>query len=573
MSLLRLFRKQEGFALIMAVGVLGVLTIAGTTVMVYTTSNTRIAQRSKSDETSFSLSEAALNNTMAVLSNPSNNALDPDLLPGTEATASSANYENGTAKWYGVLDRNTAVWTVTALGLYNNPSGPGAAQVKRKLTAKVPVTPSFSQPNNNPAWNYIYARATGSTCDVTLANNLSGQSQFYIAGNLCLSNNVTISSTSLIVRGSLDLANNAQVGASTSMSTRVETYVGVNCRYGGGSWATPCTGNQDSRSTYSKMNPPTYVVGVNNIAPLIPEPEADYAAWYENAIPGPSQNCSVTSGTPPTFDNNYSNRDNSVSTVFELTPASSYTCRVGPGASSTLGGAMNATQATLSVASASGFPTSAFRVRIDNELLDVTGGFGTTNWTVARGVNGTTAASHVISQTVQWDTPPSGEISWNATTKMLTVSGTIYIDGSLKVTNGSLNQYNGQATLYLSGTFVVDNGAKLCGGVSGSNCDFAAWNPNTEMLTIVADGNGGQAGVGNGVKVDNNGQFQGGLFATSAVEFTNNARSDGPIVGSTVKFNNNVQNDQFPTITVVPVGMPGSPIVYAQPNPPQMFAG
>ncbi len=93
------------------------------------------------------------------------------------------------------------------------------------------------------------------------------------------------------------------------------------------------------------------------------------------------------------------------------------------------------------------------------------------------------------------------------------------------------------------------------------------------MLTIVTNGNGGQAGTGNGIMVENNGQYQGGLFATSAVEFTNNARSDGPIVGSTVKFNNNVQNDQFPTITVVPVGMPGSPIVYAQPNPPQMFAG
>ncbi len=126
------------------------------------------------------------------------------------------------------------------------------------------------------------------------------------------------------------------------MSTRVETYVGGNCRYGGGSWATPCTGNQDSRKIFSKMNPPSYVVGVNNVAPLIPEPAADFAMWYENAIPGPSQNCSATSGTPPTFDNNYANRDNSVSTVFELTPASSYKCRVGPGASSTLAGAMNA---------------------------------------------------------------------------------------------------------------------------------------------------------------------------------------------------------------------------------------
>ena len=73
------------------------------------------------------------------------------------------------------------------------------------------------------------------------------------------------------------------------MATRVETYVGGNCRYGGGSWATPCTGNQDSRNIYSKKDPPSYIVGVNNIAPLIPEPAADWPTWYENSIPGPAQ--------------------------------------------------------------------------------------------------------------------------------------------------------------------------------------------------------------------------------------------------------------------------------------------
>jgi hypothetical protein len=93
------------------------------------------------------------------------------------------------------------------------------------------------------------------------------------------------------------------------------------------------------------------------------------------------------------------------------------------------------------------------------------------------------------------------------------------------------------------------------------------------MLTIIAEGTGGDAGVENSIKIDNNGQIQGGLFGQGAVEFSNNARSDGPIVGSTVKFNNNVQNDQFPTITVVPAGMPGADVVYAQPNPPEMFAG
>ena len=66
-----------------------------------------------------------------------------------------------------------------------------------------------------------------------------------------------------------------------------------------------------------------------------------------------------------------------------------------------------------------------------------------------------------------WDNSnASGELSWNATTKTLTVKGTIFIDGSAKVANGAFNTYNGQATIYLSGTFYLDG--KLCGGVSGA---------------------------------------------------------------------------------------------------------
>jgi hypothetical protein len=563
-------KAQTGSALVITMGTLAVLTISSTTVVAYSTSNARSGSDSKENERSFSLSEAGLNNAMAVLANPVNNALDSDLLPSTEATASSATYEGGTAKWYGTLDRATAMWTITALGLHNNPTGSGVAQVRRKLVAKVPVIPTNTQPNNNPAWNYIFARATGSPCDVTLSNNLSGQSRFYVAGNLCLNNNVDITSESLIVRGNLDLSNNADVG---TIGSRVETYVGGNCRYGGGSWTTPnCGGNQDSRHVFSKIMPGGSV-GVNSAAPLIPEPEADWPAWYENASPGPAQSCTSSSGTPPTFDNNYPDRNNSLGT-FELAAASSYSCRVGPGANTTLTGAMNSSQTTVSVASATGFPTSAFRIRIDDEYMNVTGGFGTTTWTVQRGVNGSTAASHVTSQTLTWDdSNASGMIIWNATTKTLTLKGTIFVDGSASITNGTINKYDGQATLYLSGVFYVNNGSKLCGGVSGSECAFAAWNPNNELLTIVTNSSGGTAGVGNGILIDNNGQFQGGLFATYDVEFSNNSRSDGPIVGRTVKLANNVQNDQFPTITTVPAGMPGNPEVYAQPNPPQLFAG
>jgi Multicopper oxidase len=58
-------------------------------------------------------------------------------------------------------------------------------------------------------------------------------------------------------------------------------------------------------------------------------------------------------------------------------------------------------QTSVGIASAAGFPTTGnFYVRIDNEVLLVTGGQGTTTWTVARGQLGTTAATHANGATV-----------------------------------------------------------------------------------------------------------------------------------------------------------------------------
>jgi len=138
------------------------------------------------------------------------------------------------------------------------------------------------------------------------------------------------------------------------------------------------------------------------------------------------------------------------------------------------------------------------------------------------------------------------------------------------VTN-ALAAYNGQATLYLSGTFLVTG--KLCGGISGSSCDGASWNPNTEMLTIVTNSTGGQLPAGDGVQLINSAGFQGALYATGAIDLGNNAWSDGPMVGSQIILANNVVTSSFGNVTTVPVGQPGNPAVYAQPNPPQMFSG
>lgn len=62
----------------------------------------------------------------------------------------------------------------------------------------------------------------------------------------------------------------------------------------------------------------------------------------------------------------------------------------------TCNGAISSTSSTsITVTSASGFPGSGnYSIQIDSEVLLVTGGQGTTTWTVTRGTNGSTAATH-----------------------------------------------------------------------------------------------------------------------------------------------------------------------------------
>lgn len=70
-------------------------------------------------------------------------------------------------------------------------------------------------------------------------------------------------------------------------------------------------------------------------------------------------------------------------------------------AQSPLGAAIDADDLTITVLDVLGFPaTGAFTVIIDSEWLRVTAGAGTTTWTVTRGYNSTTAASHLISAAV-----------------------------------------------------------------------------------------------------------------------------------------------------------------------------
>jgi len=503
----RLLRRQDGITLVMAIGVLGVLTMAGTSLIYYSSTNARSVSYSNSNASAYDLAEAGINEMMSILSKPENNALNKYML-GEQANGSVTHtthtYDGGTVEWWGTLNQSVAgasTWSLTSVGRVKSPTGANVSQVSRTLTAKVPVIPTYTQPLNNPSWNFIYSRGTGSTCDMTIQNSVVVRSPLYVAGNLCLTNTASVTTGPLIVQGSLTMSQSSNfVGTSTTPVNQL--HVRNGCKWKNNAQHNPCQQGAGS-SGFDNV----WATSISNNPASSPAPTPDWNPWYLNANPGPYYGCLTTSGTPPTFDNdqgaasapNAAKRNNSIPTVQDLTPSTSYTCK-----------------------------------------------------------------------------GSAGELSWNASTHVLTANGTIFIDGSVQVQNGAVNTYTGSATIYISGTLLIKN-SSLCQATSGGTCTTTGWDPAQRMLVFVVNGNGSGGSPQSQVNSGDSAQLvsayaQGAIYATNAIDLGTTSQFDGPLDGSTVMLGQSTSSS-FPGLSFVPAGMPGNPEVYAQPQPPQLYAG
>ncbi len=506
MSRLRLLRDERGFSLVFTLLTLLVTTVTMTSAIQYTTSNSSSANRSEADQIAYALAEAGLANGAAVLSKPGNNALLQSTLPSSEPTTDPnyvLQYEGGTVKFWGVLTGRQ--WIMHGLGIVTDPTGK-TAPVRREATSTIKIQPTLKQTLNSNAWNYMFAKSTSLACDVKLENSVAVDASMYILGDLCLYNTSSIVKaaapdiTGLVV-GQHVWISSPQATVGLSGAKIASAQIAGGCRYGGvnpgtagETWTSPCTTTEKVFADTVTNDP---VIGTG--------PVADFAFWYANAKPGPSQACAV--GTTPTFEAAGSTTMSPAAGPysvgpFNLTPTSNYTCRY-------------------------------------------------------------------------YDIPPNqtdllGELSWNAATKVLTVRGVIFLDGSAYISNNSVNKYVGLGTLYLSGTFTIDGSSQLCGGIAAGNCDFAAWDPNSAMLGIIANG---VDGSGYGFKLMNSARFQGSIYATNNVLAQSFTQFDGPMVANSFSLENSVQTHEFPSITSVPVGWPGNPTVYAEPQPPSSYSG
>jgi hypothetical protein len=268
----RRLRAEDGMALALAVSMVSVLAIGVTSGMLFTSTNAGASKRSSVDQTAYAAAEAGVNNAFAVLSLPGNNAFDPYLLP--ERTSA---YAGGTVRWWGTLNQATSTWKVHAVATVQNPTGPSAAPVTRRLTADVAVSPALSQPLNNMGWNYIWATGTGSPsgCDMTIQQSVNVMSPLYVEGNLCLQNTATIGAGPLVVKGKLSLQQKANA-VGTSSAPVNEVHLGDGCEWWNKGWSRPCRGNQDNVNARA----------LDTVPPPLSPPVPAWSNWYLNASPG-----------------------------------------------------------------------------------------------------------------------------------------------------------------------------------------------------------------------------------------------------------------------------------------------
>jgi Tfp pilus assembly protein PilX len=383
------------------------------------------------------------------------------------------------------------------------------APATRTINATMQVTYSYNQPVNAQAWNYIYLTNKGGV-------------------NVCdttLSNNVNLDAP-LYMEGNLCMSNNAHIEEDL-----ITPRIPINIIIKGKVQFSPNTSIGISSSNTVNT---VYIAGgcgtaLSSVHTCTPYPTSGYDPLYVGS--------GGFSTTPPSVsapvvdwvnDGWYANSS----------PGPTHPCTTVVGTPPVFegGGAPYSTQQDLS-------------------------------GTYPNGSAGTVNLTPGTSYTCQTGT---GELSWNAGTHTMTVKGVVYIDGNVTIGDGAVDEYNGQATLYASG-FVTINGT-MCGKrVAGNTaCDFTNWNPNTEMWILAAHGDNGS---GYSFVFPNNATWEGGIYATKSIDLSNNGTIEGPIIGGSVTFSNNVVAKPFPIITSVPVGAPGNPNVYAQPNPPGGYSG
>ncbi len=141
-----------------------------------------------------------------------------------------------------------------------------------------------------------------------------------------------------------------------------------------------------------------------------------------------------------------------------------------------------------------------------------------------------------------------GELSWNHTTHVMTISGTIFVDGNFRFDeDGEIVHYFGRANIMSSRDDEID--ALVCAGGTGltyaTSCltNMSNWDQSQNMMVLMSQmpneyDQGGSTCAGNTPPTCYNGHlpagFQGILYSTSDCLIHQNFQDSGPVICQSV---------------------------------------
>jgi hypothetical protein len=155
-----------------------------------------------------------------------------------------------------------------------------------------------------------------------------------------------------------------------------------------------------------------------------------------------------------------------------------------------------------------------------------------------------------------------GQIAWSpGNPGTLTIKGTIFFDGNISMTGSARGLLSGSGTIYASGTINMAGSTQICGVFNAGSCDWSNWNPNTNMLVMVA----GSTGTTPDLTLGQSAQYQGGLYASTDFSQGSSVKVQGPVVANNMYISASSQAS-WPNIGTFPQGTPGGSSVSVIPG-------
>jgi Tfp pilus assembly protein PilX len=530
---MRRLRRQEGFALPMALGIIMVLGILAAGVASYTLSSGWNSNSSRGNLQALQFAEGGLDGAFSIIWTTNKSGSDPTAagLVGTQASpkvfcfvtgGTCASGNAGTASVYGCYGGTTgttcngravaaSTWLFVSTGY-----APGASAgytVDRQMMSTVKIEP-LNTGNAGALWNHVFLTAplVPNVCQTTFnKNNLVFDAPIYSIGNLCLlgSNDEIIEQgqpVDLMVGGKLILSGpNSEVGLNSSQPITSGVVVG-GCNTTGIANATSPCGN--GSFNYWVKNSESFI---SQAAPVLTN--AQIEQHFTNDDPGPKHTCLAGTNPSPLADNQLDFNVGATEGSSTLPDTS------GSGSS---GGSFNLT------------PNSSYACISKNGTS-----VGYLIWN-----NGNSSI------TVSGITVPA---------MTLAVNGNIFFDSNVTVTQAAT--YTGAGVIMSAGTISFNtNGAGLC---AASNCQSNQWqgtSGNNSMLTLASLSSSPSAIA---FSAQNN-SFQGSMYTqpTSGLDVSgsNNAFLQGPMsIGTVTLGSNNPRFQPLPVIQNMPVGAPLPP--------------